>query len=271
MDVTYEGGLHHSAELGKHNIVHSYQNHFYSRQQARLLFVWTLLPHPSKLLAANTTLRNVWRKSSHGVAFLAYSVITSRDAQNSWWTALHNSAHSPFLLVKILSIFKWHFVLAGFPSLPLQYSLLSYCVSLQFSPIPLFVATAVPPLPAECKHFESSNRSFFCIPSPDCLHPAGAYPIFFELEGLRSLCLVKLLQRVCWAAPWNVFRNPEAKNISPKQPQWLPCREQDLADEAEDLCPPGGVPPSNLQMPFLEERSLFSPCKCLLGLVPHWQ
>lgn len=86
-----------------------------------------------------------------------------------------------------------------------------------------------------------------------------------------DLCAWLSFCRVCWAAPWNVFRNPEAKNISPKQPQWLPCREQDLADEAEGLCPPGGVPPSNLQMPFLEERSLFSPCKCLLGLVPHWQ
>lgn len=37
--------------------------------------------------------------------------------------------------------------------------------------------------------------------------------------------MATFLQRVCWTTPWNVFKIPEAKNISPKPGHWLPCKE----------------------------------------------
>lgn len=122
-----------------------------------------MFPHPSKLLAANTTLRNGCGKSCHGLAFLAYSVITSRDAQDlpdgrlprprhlSPTSACQNSIHPQMTLV-----------FESFLSPPITI-LFPFCIFLiiliHASFLCQFVSTSVPPLPAECKHFEGKHWS----------------------------------------------------------------------------------------------------------------
>lgn len=90
------------------------------------------------------------------------------------------------------------------------------------------------PLPFPCSSHVSlyfvSTRSLPSQQSANTLRAAGPLPAFFsqtvcihrrlaifvELEESRSLFMATFLQRACRTTPWNVFKIPEAKNISPK-------------------------------------------------------